>query len=179
VVLTPTALVFCLQVNWFYEAIASVAAYVVCKSQNMMAHYIFHRNPQLMKLVHQQHHYPLSELVATAAWRATWIEFLFMELLGSFLLGPMLVRMHWITMACVWLYTAYGAAVDHSGFKVNGWLDGEHHYLHHYKCNTNYSEIDYLDVLFGTKSTLEMVCGTEVSGKSEAPVVKVKCSPAE
>jgi sterol desaturase/sphingolipid hydroxylase (fatty acid hydroxylase superfamily) len=108
----------------------------------------------MMRKVHGQHHYRLNHLAATSASRASYFEFMTLELLGSFLLGPMCIRMHWITVLAIWLYTACGAAVDHSGFRVNAWIDGSHHYLHHIRGNTDYSEVEIFDTFFKTQSVV-------------------------
>jgi len=91
-------------------------------------------------------------MVAAAAWRDTMIEYLVMEIPGLFI--PLLVApTHlWVT----WLYLMYHAttaAIDHSGFNVNWFIDATYHHYHHALLDCNYGEAEFLDRLFGTHNS--------------------------
>ncbi|KNC55207.1 uncharacterized protein AMSG_10829 [Thecamonas trahens ATCC 50062] len=110
------------EVSWGYEVVVCVVQYCVQKAYNAGIHYMLHA-PQLYKHLHKRHHTMPRDLVATAAWKETLVEYLLMELLGNFVIGPMIFRMHWLTLAASFAY-----------FNI-----------------VNYSEFETFDILLGTK----------------------------
>eukprot|EP00775_Hariotina_reticulata_P013863 gene13863-13985_t len=78
------------------------------------------------------------------------LEFLLMEVPGTFLLGPLLLRLQLPSTALLLAYQGASSAVDHSGFCVNWLVDGRYHFMHHVNPRVNYGEMELLDKLAGT-----------------------------
>jgi hypothetical protein len=125
-------------------------AYTLGRVWAMAVHYILHSSPQLYKTVHKAHHVPVQELCALAAFRDHPLEFVLMEVPGSFLLGPLLLRLRLPAIMLLLAYQGASSAVDHSGFRVNSLVDGSYHFMHHINPRVNFGEMELLDKLVGS-----------------------------
>ena len=100
-----------------YAATKFVAGYVLGKVWAFVIHYILH-HPKLYRY-HKKHHQKPADLVASAAWDDSAVEYAFMEL-PSFCLTLFVFPTHW------WVHLAHFAlhgldgACGHSGFKAPG-----------------------------------------------------------
>lgn len=74
-----------------------------------------------------------------------------MDIPASFFLGPIFFPISIYTMCIWWAYIGIGTSTDHTTFFVNYWIDCRHHILHHMNVAANYSELEIIDVLIGTK----------------------------
>jgi hypothetical protein len=135
------------------SAIKFVAGYVAGKTWATAIHYALH-HPKLYRF-HKRHHQKPAELVASAAWDDSAVEFAVMEvpaLCLCLLVFPTPQRW-WVHLLHFALHGLDGAA-GHSGFKAPGFLgwimDGEYHYYHHAHLTINYAELEFLDKLLGT-----------------------------
>ncbi len=118
---------------------------------DMTVHRMWHEIPFLYKYVHKEHHIHISEMCSLSAWRDSWLEFIF-EIPGTFLIGPFLMRMNWLSHALLISSMGFVSAIDHSGFYINSLIDSRYHYEHHKNPNSNFADIELLDFIFGTKS---------------------------
>jgi len=127
--------------------------YACGKLWSYAVHYTLHVYPWLYRNVHKKHHVKVHEMVASHAWFDTVAEHLIMEVPNLFL--PVLVagRVHWAVLLCYFTFHGYSAAVDHSGFKINYFIDSEYHYYHHQYNLVNFAEMESIDLLFGTHHT--------------------------
>eukprot|EP00977_Amphora_coffeiformis_P016315 scaffold5017_cov171-Amphora_coffeaeformis.AAC.4 len=134
-----------------------VAGYVLGKLWAFVIHYILHY-PKLYRY-HKKHHQKPADLVASAAWDDSAVEYAIMEL-PSFCLTLFAFPTYW------WVHLAHFAlhgldgACGHSGFKAPGIMgyifDGEYHYYHHAHLTINYAELEILDKMFGTHHSQDL-----------------------
>lgn len=135
-----------------------VIGYFVGKLWSYVAHYLLHKKA-VYRYVHKLHHVPTTEMVASHAWFETIPEFFVMEM-PNLLLGIFLFPVPWKVLLFYYVYHAFGAASDHSGFKVNWLIDAEFHYRHHKQQVVNFAEMESIDLFFGTHhSVLEKETG--------------------
>lgn len=112
-------------------------------------HRAWHHIPFLYKYVHKPHHISADEMCSLSAWRDSLPEFI-LEIPGTFLIGPYLMRMNWISHSIMLFKTGFMAAIDHCGFFVNFLIDSRYHYDHHLKPNGNFADLEFLDKFFKT-----------------------------
>jgi Fatty acid hydroxylase superfamily len=128
-----------------------VSGYVLGKVWAFVIHYILHF-PSLYRF-HRRHHQKPANLVASAAWDDSWIEYAIMEL-PSFCLALLCFPTHWWVHLAHFVLHGIDGACGHSGFQAPGllgWIfDGEYHYYHHAYLTVNYAELEVIDKLFGT-----------------------------
>jgi sterol desaturase/sphingolipid hydroxylase (fatty acid hydroxylase superfamily) len=129
-----------------------VAGYVVGKVWAFLVHYMLHRIPCLYTY-HRRHHCVARNIVASAAWEDSYVEYIIMEL-PSFCLAMLLFPTHFTVHLLHFISHGIDGAAGHSGYKAPGLLgylfDGEYHYYHHAHLNVNYAELELIDRLCGT-----------------------------
>lgn len=139
---------------WYLEIPKIVLAYTVGRTWAMTVHYVMHRVKFLYVNVHLKHHVKLSTLEPFGAWTDNFAEFILMEVPGSFLLGPITFGLHPISLALIWGWHGITASIDHCGLYIpdflGGFIDGRYHFVHHKWPDTNYAEMEILDLLAGT-----------------------------
>jgi len=112
-------------------------------------HRAWHQIPYLYKYVHKAHHITEDEMCSLSAWRDSLSEFI-LEIPGTFLIGPFIMRMNWISHSIMLFKTGFMAAIDHCGFHVNSFIDSRYHYDHHLRPNGNFADLEFLDNIFNT-----------------------------
>lgn len=125
-------------------------AYIIGNIWDMAIHRLWHQVPFLYKHVHKEHHISIHEMCSLSAWRDSYWEFIF-EIPGTFLIGPFIMRMNWLSHAILISSMGFCSSIDHSGFYVNWLIDSRYHFQHHNKPNTNFADLEFLDKLFWTK----------------------------
>ncbi len=130
-------------------------SYWIGNMWDMTVHRIWHEVPFLYKYVHKEHHINISEMCSLSAWRDSWLEFI-LEIPGTFLIGPFIMRMNWLSHALLISTMGFISAIDHSGFYLNYLIDSRYHYEHHKNPNSNFADIELLDYIFGTKSSKQI-----------------------
>jgi len=125
-------------------------AYVIGNIWDMSVHRLWHQVPFLYKYVHKEHHFNLNEMCSLSAWRDSFWEFV-LEIPGTFLIGPFIMRMNWLSHAVMISCMGFISSIDHSGFYVNFLIDSRYHFQHHNKPNSNFADLEFLDQFFGTK----------------------------
>ncbi len=126
-------------------------AYWIGNIWDMIVHRLWHEFPFLYKHVHKEHHIILEEMCSLSAWRDSWLEFIF-EIPGTFLIGPFLMKMNWLSHALLIASMGFASAIDHSGFYLNSFIDSRYHFNHHMNPNSNFADIGFLDDYFGTNT---------------------------
>jgi len=128
-----------------------VNGYVLGKLWAFGVHYALHF-PSLYKY-HRRHHRNPKNLVASAAWDDSLVEYAIMEI-PAFSITVMFFPTHFLVHLLHFAWHGWDGACGHSGFAAPGWLgflfDGEYHYYHHSRLTVNYAELEFLDKLFGT-----------------------------
>lgn len=123
-------------------------AYMIGNVWDMTVHKLWHQFPFLYKYVHKEHHISVNEMCSLSAWRDSWWEFIF-EIPGTFLVGPFIMKMNWLSHAILISSMGFISSIDHCGFYVNMLIDSRYHFQHHNKPNSNYADLEILDYLFG------------------------------
>lgn len=118
-----------------------------------MVHWMLHAYPSLYRCLHKRHHVPMVDMTAFVAWQDSFVEFIFTEILGTFLLGHIIFgtvpwQLHVLSAA----YNGFGSAIDHSGFYIPGswFIDGRYHFMHHINPKYHMTEFELLDRALGT-----------------------------
>ena len=138
--------------NWHTSITKLLTGYTLGKIWAFVIHYALH-HPKLYRF-HRRHHRAPSNMVASASWDDSFIEYAVMEI-PSFALTLLFFPTNWyIHLAHFALHGVDGAA-GHSGFAgapgILGWIfDSEYHYYHHAHLTVNYAEMEIIDKLFGT-----------------------------
>ena len=140
--------------SWTQSLGKLLSGYVVGKIWAFGVHYVLHF-PAFYH-IHKRHHRNPRNLVASAAWDDSYVEYAIMEL-PSFVITLVLFPTHfWIHLLHFAIH-GWDGACGHSGFKAPGFLgymfDGEYHYQHHSRLTVNYAEIEWLDKICGTHHT--------------------------
>lgn len=139
------------------------AGYVVGKIWAFGVHYLLHM-PWLYK-IHRAHHLNTKVLVASAAWKDSFLEHALMEV-PSFAMGIILFPTHMNIHLMHFVFNGYDGAAGHSGFAgmggLNAIFDGEYHYYHHSRLTVNYAELEFLDKLCGTHHSQKESKATEI-----------------
>ena len=112
-------------------------------------HRAWHQVPYLYKNVHKSHHISAEEMCSLSAWRDSLSEFI-LEIPGTFLIGPFLMRMNWVSHGIMLFKTGFMAAIDHCGFHVNSLVDSRYHWDHHLRPYGNFADLEFLDDYFKT-----------------------------
>lgn len=137
--------------RWQNSAMKLLSGYMIGKVWAFVIHYILHF-PAFYRF-HRRHHRKPANLVASAAWDDSFIEYAIMEL-PSFCLTLLAFPTHWYIHLMHFALHGLDGACGHSGFSAPGLLgyifDGEYHYYHHAHLTINYAEVEVIDKLFGT-----------------------------
>ena len=138
--------------NIVSSSIKLISGYVLGKIWAFAVHYALH-HPTLYKY-HKKHHQRPADLVASAAWDDSVVEYLVMEMPSFALVFFFFPTTMWWIHLCHFALHGIDGAVGHSGFSAPGFLgaifDGEYHYYHHAHLTVNYAELEFLDKFFGT-----------------------------
>jgi len=129
-----------------------VSGYVLGKLWAFAVHYALHF-PSLYRF-HRRHHRSPANMVASAAWDDSFVEYAIMEI-PSFAMTLLLFPTNWYFHLAHFALHGIDGAAGHSGFAgAPGFLgyvfDSEYHYYHHAYLNVNYAELEIIDKLFGT-----------------------------
>ena len=131
-----------------------VSGYLLGKVWAFAVHFALHF-PSLY-WIHRRHHRSPKNLVASAAWEDSYIEYAIMEL-PSLAIAVLLFPTHFRYQLIHFAWHGWDGACGHSGFSAPGFLgfcfDGEYHYHHHALLTVNYAEIEVIDKFFGTHHT--------------------------
>ena len=100
-----------------YAVAKFVAGYVLGKVWAFGVHYILH-HPRLYKF-HKRHHQRPAELVASASWEDSWVEYAVMEL-PSFCITLFVFPNYWVIHLMHFALHGLDGAAGHSGFKAPG-----------------------------------------------------------
>ena len=103
--------------NMLQAAVKFVAGYVLGKVWAFAIHYALH-HPRLYR-IHKKHHQKPAELVASASWEDSALEYAVMELPSFCLTLFVFPTYWWVHLAHFALHGLDGAA-GHSGFKAPG-----------------------------------------------------------
>lgn len=135
-----------------------VPVFYISRIWAMAVHRILHTELLYQKF-HIQHHALVEHLGPFNAFTSSMTEFLTMELIGTFLIGPFLLPLTPELLAIYWGYQGIAAAIDHSGIYVDdaygGFIDGRYHFVHHKFPLFNFAETDILDKICGTYKELK------------------------
>jgi sterol desaturase/sphingolipid hydroxylase (fatty acid hydroxylase superfamily) len=141
--------------SWVLAVLKLIAGYVCGKLWAFGVHYLLHL-PYFYHRYHRRHHCHPRQLIASAAWQDSYVEYLVMEL-PSFAITVVFFPTHFAIHLLHFAFHGLDGAAGHSGFKAPGVLgyifDGEYHYYHHAYLTVNYAELELIDRLFGTHHT--------------------------
>tara|TARA_B110000208_G_scaffold167983_1_gene207784 strand:+ start:81 stop:1187 length:1107 start_codon:yes stop_codon:yes gene_type:complete len=156
---------------WWLGLLKQTVGYHMGELWVAAAHKMMH-HPRIFKIVHQRHHCPVPELVASVAWLDTTAEFMMGEVPAlSMALNVLPTHPCWHIL--FFAYQGLASAADHAGFCFDdeeglgfvegwvhyfhqNWLDGEFHYYHHLNPSVNFAEEEWIDHLFGTHHTVSV-----------------------
>jgi len=116
-----------------------------------VAHRVLH-TPALYARFHKKHHCIVGRMTPWSAFLDTTLEFVVMEVVGTFCLPLALAPCPAWVVAVVWTWMAVSGVLDHANIYVAGsaWFDSSYHTDHHRLSNYNYAELEVLDRLAGT-----------------------------
>mmetsp|Transcript_35547 Transcript_35547/g.85998 ORF Transcript_35547/g.85998 Transcript_35547/m.85998 type:complete len:215 (-) Transcript_35547:1369-2013(-) len=103
--------------EWLYVGAKLVAGYVLGKVWAFGVHYILH-HPKLYRY-HKRHHQKPTELVASASWDDSYVEYAVMEL-PSFCITLLVFPNYWVVHLMHFALHGLDGAAGHSGFKAPG-----------------------------------------------------------
>jgi sterol desaturase/sphingolipid hydroxylase (fatty acid hydroxylase superfamily) len=137
--------------SMFLSFVKLLTGYALGKIWAFLVHYGLHF--PLFYQFHRRHHRNPKNLVASAAWDDSFVEYAIMEI-PSFAITLLLFPTHYYWHLIHFAWHGWDGACGHSGFAAPGLLgacfNGEYHYHHHALLTVNYAELEFLDKLCGT-----------------------------
>jgi sterol desaturase/sphingolipid hydroxylase (fatty acid hydroxylase superfamily) len=117
-------------------------------------HRILHL-PVFYKRIHKMHHIIPEHMTPFATFNDHPIEFICMEVVGTFLLPCLFQPLPAPVLAGVWAFLGSLGICDHSNAMVPGsyFIDADYHLTHHQLTSCNYAELMFLDQICGTLHT--------------------------
>jgi hypothetical protein len=113
-------------------AVKSLSGYVLGKVWAFGIHYLLH-HPRFYRY-HKKHHQKPADLVASAAWEDSMVEYAIMEL-PSFCLTLFVFPTYWALHLVHFAAHGLDGACGHSGFKAPGIMGTYIHTWHAWSCN--------------------------------------------
>ena len=125
------------EIQYFYQSILKIImipiSIFIGLIWRMLIHRLFHHHPLLYKSIHKKHHDRPDKMTPFCAFYDHPIEFLLMEVIGTFLL-PLYINPLPIEILCIlWAWQCFSGILDHSNAIIPGsyLIDATYHFTHH------------------------------------------------
>lgn len=116
----------------------------------MIVHMILH-HPSIYRYIHKYHHVRPEKMTTFSSHTDHPLEFIFMEVIGTYILPIFLNPCPNIVMCVQWCFHAIQGIIDHSNSKIPQFkIDSEYHFYHHKMTVYNFAEFEFLDKITGT-----------------------------
>ena len=127
------------EIQYFYHSIIKIImipiSILIGLIWRMIIHRLFH-HPLLYKSIHKKHHDRPDKMTPFCAFYDHPIEFMLMEVIGTFLL-PLYINPLPIEILCIlWAWQCFSGILDHSNAIIPGsyLVDATYHFIHHQVC---------------------------------------------
>jgi sterol desaturase/sphingolipid hydroxylase (fatty acid hydroxylase superfamily) len=127
------------EIQYFYHSIIKIImipiSILIGLIWRMLIHRLFH-HPLLYKSIHKKHHDRPDKMTPFCAFYDHPIEFILMEVIGTFLLPLYFNPLPTEILCILWAWQCISGILDHSNAIIQGsyLVDATYHFIHHQVC---------------------------------------------